>query len=106
MGKSLLIGAVMLGAITAFLSVVCLTSVALAAGNQHIAEALDHAKEAVAHGKQGHADVLVKHAQEGLKHAEAAQKDMKNPHLAEGVMGLPEAATQQKAGLPDTRTSD
>jgi len=58
----------------------------------------------VAHGKQGHADVLVKHAQEGLKHAEAAQKDMKNPHLAEGVKGLKEAVEHGKAGHADVAT--
>lgn len=39
-----------------------MVTMAMAAGNKHVAEALEHAKEAVSHGKQGHADALAKHA--------------------------------------------
>jgi hypothetical protein len=48
--------------------------------------------------------VLVKHAQEALKHAEMAQKDAKNPHLAEGIKGLKEAVEHGKAGHADVAT--
>ena len=55
-----LCGAIVLGA---------MVTMAMAAGNKHVAEALEHAKEAVSHGKQGHADALAKHADAALKHA-------------------------------------
>ena len=71
---------------------------------QVAAEAIEHAKEAVEHGKQGHTDVLVKHAEGALKHAQAAQKDLKNPHLDEGVKGLKDAVEHGKAGHADVAT--
>src|SRR5690349_22187749 len=92
MRRQWLLGALIVGVVTGLLSVSLQSSVALAAGNKHVAEAIEHAKEAIEHGKKGHADVLVKHAEVALKHAEAAQKDMKdNPHVAEGVKGLKDA---------------
>ena len=73
MRRQWLLGALVLSAVTGFLSLSLVAAVALAAGNKHVAEAVEHANEAVEHGKQGHADVLVKHAEVALKHAEMAQ---------------------------------
>ena len=59
MRRQWLLGALVLSAVTGFLSLSLVAAVALAAGNKHVAEAVEHANEAVEHGKQGHADVLV-----------------------------------------------
>ncbi|PJA78070.1 MAG: metal-binding protein SmbP, partial [Nitrospirae bacterium CG_4_9_14_3_um_filter_51_5] len=47
---------------------------------------------------------LVEHAQEALTHAQAAQKDVKNPHLDEGVHELMEAVEHGKKGHADVGT--
>ncbi len=45
-----------------------------------------------------------KHAEGALNHAEAAQKDVKNPHLDEGIKHLKEAVEHGKAGHADVAT--
>jgi hypothetical protein len=80
------------------------SSVVLAGGNPHVAEAIAHAEAAVEHGELGHADVLVEHAQEGLTHAQAAQKEVKNPHLDEGVHELMESIDHGKKGHAEIGT--
>ena len=73
----------------------------MAGGNPHVGEAISHAEGAV---EQGHADALVEHAQEALTHAQAAQKDLKNPHLDEGVHELMEAVEHGNAGHAEVGT--
>ncbi len=84
MPRRILLGAMVVGFLTALLTVPLMNPSAMASSNKHVDEAIHHAKEAVEHGKQGHADVLVKHASVALEHAQGAQKEMKNPHLDEG----------------------
>lgn len=72
-----------------------MVTMAMAAGNKHVAEALEHAKEAVSHGKQGHADALAKHADAALKHAGMAKKDLKDDsNLDEAIARLEDALLQ------------
>ena len=68
------------------------------ASNKHVSEAIEHAKGAA---KEKDAKSVVKHAEEALKHAQAAQKEIKNPHLDEGVNQLKEAVEHGKAGHAD-----
>lgn len=88
--------AVVIGFMSALISVP-FTTHALA-DNKHVSEAVEHAKGAA---KEKDAKAIVKHAEEALKHAQAAQKDMKNPHLDEGVNQLKEAVEHGKAGHAD-----
>lgn len=75
-------------------------TIAMAAGNKHVAEALEHAKEAASHGKQGHADALAKHADAALKHAGMAKKDLKdNSNLDEGIARLEDTLLQAGQGM-------
>ena len=56
------------------------------------------------HGDLGHPDALVEHAQEGLTHGQAAQKEVTNPHLDEGVHELMEAIKHGKKGHAEIGT--
>lgn len=89
--------ALVIGFMAALISVPFGVTNALA-DNKHVAEAVEHAKGAA---KEKDAKAVVKHAEEALKHAQAAQKDMKNPHLDEGVHQLKEAVEHGKAGHAD-----
>ena len=98
-GKGLILASVF-----TILSIVGLSSSALAGGNPHVAEAIAHAQGAAKHGGMGHADALVSHAEEALTHAMAAQKEVKNPHLDEGVNELKEAIAHGKQGHAEVGT--
>jgi hypothetical protein len=90
-------GAIVLGA---------MVTMAMAAGNKHVAEALEHAKEAVSHGKQGHADALTKHADAALKHATMAKKDLKdNSDLDQGIDRLEDTLLQAGQGNVEKGTA-
>ncbi len=90
-------------AISIFLSGVIglgtVVTMAMAAGNKHVAEALQHAKEALSEGKQGHKDGLVKHADAALKHATMAKKDLRgNSNLDQGIDRLEDTLLQTGQG--------
>jgi hypothetical protein len=61
------LGALILVAFGAFVSVPMLNAQPSSAGN--VREAIQHAKEAVDHGKQGHAEEFVTHAETSLQYA-------------------------------------
>ena len=94
----------MIAGLFAILSLTVFSSLSIAGGNPHVAEAIAHAQGAAKHGGMGHADALVSHAEEALTHAMAAQKDVKNPHLDEGVNELKEAIAHGKQGHAEVGT--
>ena len=62
MQRVFLFGAMVLVWVVGFIAAPIFTNLALAGGNQHVHEAIEHAEEAVDHGQQGHPDAIVTHA--------------------------------------------
>ena len=104
MRMGIMIKGIGLVSMLALLMVGTWSSIAMAGGNPHVAEAIAHAEGAAEHGGQGHADALVDHAKEALMHAQAAQKEVKNPHLDEGVHELMEAINHGGQGHAEVGT--
>jgi len=71
------------------------------AGENHVAEAIEHTKEAITIGRAGQSDKFVDHSEEALKHAQAAEAEKANPHTEEAIKHLQEGIKVGSKGHVD-----
>lgn len=84
-----------------------LSGFALAAGDNHTAEALKHAEHAVSHGSAGHAAQLVSHAENALGHAKQAEggsAGASKDHVTAGIKALEQAIDHGNQDHADVAT--